>query len=116
PMRRHSTMSEPIPTISMCWRPLKTPRRKPPHPGPLSPRGARGTIEPSPPRGQGVRPIILLILANRDRRCKIRSFTPLLCPRRERMPTVVDLLADLTDAQQEAVTHFEGPLLILAGA
>src|SRR6266516_1534579 len=27
-----------------------------------------------------------------------------------------DLLADLTDAQQEAVTHFEGPLLILAGA
>ncbi|MFL5341243.1 MAG: ATP-dependent helicase [Gemmataceae bacterium] len=27
-----------------------------------------------------------------------------------------DLLADLTPAQQEAVTHFEGPLLILAGA
>src|SRR5436853_3707856 len=27
-----------------------------------------------------------------------------------------DLLADLTDAQREAVTHFEGPLLILAGA
>src|SRR5436190_21198229 len=26
------------------------------------------------------------------------------------------LLADLTDAQREAVTHFEGPLLILAGA
>ncbi|MFO0809598.1 MAG: UvrD-helicase domain-containing protein [Gemmataceae bacterium] len=26
------------------------------------------------------------------------------------------LLDDLTDAQQEAVTHFEGPLLILAGA
>src|SRR3954462_8668115 len=26
------------------------------------------------------------------------------------------LLADLTPAQQEAVTHFEGPLLILAGA
>src|SRR5437870_3035320 len=26
------------------------------------------------------------------------------------------LLADLTSAQQEAVTHFEGPLLILAGA
>src|SRR5687768_6637758 len=32
------------------------------------------------------------------------------------MPTGVDLLADLTDAQREAVTHFEGPLLILAGA
>jgi DNA helicase-2/ATP-dependent DNA helicase PcrA len=27
-----------------------------------------------------------------------------------------DLLADLTDAQREAVTHFHGPLLILAGA
>src|SRR5436305_4732754 len=27
-----------------------------------------------------------------------------------------DLLADLTDAQREAVTHFDGPLLILAGA
>src|SRR5437660_6380011 len=27
-----------------------------------------------------------------------------------------DLLAALTPAQQEAVTHFEGPLLILAGA
>src|ERR671931_333901 len=27
-----------------------------------------------------------------------------------------DLLADLTDAQREAVTHGEGPLLILAGA
>jgi DNA helicase-2/ATP-dependent DNA helicase PcrA len=30
-------------------------------------------------------------------------------------PTV-DLLADLTPAQREAVTHFEGPLLVLAGA
>jgi DNA helicase II / ATP-dependent DNA helicase PcrA len=28
----------------------------------------------------------------------------------------VDLLADLTDPQREAVTHLEGPLLILAGA
>src|SRR5881397_653321 len=27
-----------------------------------------------------------------------------------------DLMADLTDAQRAAVTHFEGPLLILAGA
>src|SRR5881296_3695967 len=27
-----------------------------------------------------------------------------------------DLLADLTPAQREAVTHVEGPLLILAGA
>src|SRR5437588_6830358 len=27
-----------------------------------------------------------------------------------------DLLADLTPAQREAVTHLEGPLLILAGA
>ncbi len=27
-----------------------------------------------------------------------------------------DLLADLTDAQREAVTHIEGPLLILAAA
>src|SRR5437868_8044045 len=27
-----------------------------------------------------------------------------------------DLLAGLTPAQQQAVTHFEGPLLILAGA
>src|SRR5947199_6251356 len=27
-----------------------------------------------------------------------------------------DLLADLTEAQREAVTHVEGPLLILAGA
>src|SRR5437667_8256390 len=27
-----------------------------------------------------------------------------------------DLLADLTSAQREAVTHIEGPLLVLAGA
>src|SRR5215470_11073455 len=27
-----------------------------------------------------------------------------------------DLLADLTPAQREAATHFEGPLLIVAGA
>ena len=27
-----------------------------------------------------------------------------------------DLLSDLTEAQREAVTHVEGPLLILAGA
>src|SRR6195256_6301446 len=27
-----------------------------------------------------------------------------------------DLLDDLTDAQRQAATHFEGPLLILAGA
>src|SRR4051795_6661401 len=31
------------------------------------------------------------------------------------METLMDLLADLTPAQQEAVSHFEGPLLILAG-
>jgi DNA helicase-2/ATP-dependent DNA helicase PcrA len=31
-------------------------------------------------------------------------------------PEAHALLADLTPAQQEAVTHFEGPLLILAGA
>src|SRR5438128_840156 len=32
------------------------------------------------------------------------------------MPTDAELLADLTPAQREAVLHFEGPLLILAGA
>src|SRR3954452_17052734 len=37
-------------------------------------------------------------------------------PRSIRIPTMHDLLADLTDAQREAVTHFEGPLLILAAA
>lgn len=31
-------------------------------------------------------------------------------------PGQPDLLSDLTPAQQEAVTHFDGPLLILAGA
>src|SRR5438874_9602422 len=31
------------------------------------------------------------------------------------MPTDADLLADLTPAQRDAVLHFEGPLLILAG-
>src|SRR6516162_7613528 len=36
-------------------------------------------------------------------------------PQKSFMPTV-DLLADLTPAQREAVTHLEGPLLILAGA
>src|SRR5262245_21226199 len=35
-------------------------------------------------------------------------------PRKERPP--MDLLADLTPAQREAVTHVEGPLLVLAGA
>src|SRR5436305_11899660 len=30
--------------------------------------------------------------------------------------TTADLLEDLTPTQQQAVTHFEGPLLILAGA
>ena len=30
--------------------------------------------------------------------------------------SATDLLDDLTPAQREAVTHFEGPLLILAGA
>ena len=28
----------------------------------------------------------------------------------------MDLLADLTPAQREAVTHVDGPLLVLAGA
>ena len=37
-------------------------------------------------------------------------------PRRSRRWPARDLLADLTDAQREAVTHIEGPLLILAGA
>jgi DNA helicase-2/ATP-dependent DNA helicase PcrA len=32
------------------------------------------------------------------------------------MTPMADLLADLTEAQREAVTHMEGPLLILAGA
>src|SRR5947209_14767150 len=32
------------------------------------------------------------------------------------MPERDDFLADLTPAQREAVTHMEGPLLILAGA
>src|SRR5438477_6300575 len=32
------------------------------------------------------------------------------------MPEEQDLLADLTPAQREAVTHMEGPLLILAAA
>src|SRR5216684_2474739 len=32
------------------------------------------------------------------------------------MPSEAELLADLTPAQREAVTHFEGPLLILAAA
>src|SRR5579864_1700342 len=32
------------------------------------------------------------------------------------MSNGADLLTDLTDAQREAVTHYEGPLLILAGA
>ena len=32
------------------------------------------------------------------------------------LPTERELLADLTDDQQAAVTHAEGPLLILAGA
>src|SRR5947209_9090788 len=32
------------------------------------------------------------------------------------MPQEADYLADLTPAQAEAVSHYEGPLLILAGA
>ena len=36
-----------------------------------------------------------------------------LMPRND---SLMDLLADLTAAQREAVTHVEGPLLVLAGA
>src|SRR5439155_7926044 len=44
-------------------------------------------------------------------------FRPATTPeRRPFMSHPSKLLADLTPAQQEAVTHFEGPLLILAGA
>src|SRR5262249_57209519 len=35
---------------------------------------------------------------------------------RPRVDPPMDLLADLTPAQREAVTHIEGPLLVLAGA
>jgi ATP-dependent DNA helicase UvrD/PcrA len=34
----------------------------------------------------------------------------------DNIPQTPDLLADLTEAQREAVTHVEGPLLVLAGA
>jgi DNA helicase-2/ATP-dependent DNA helicase PcrA len=42
--------------------------------------------------------------------------TVFLFPPSEAAMPEQDLLADLTDAQREAVTHLEGPLLILAGA
>src|SRR5262249_10531845 len=53
----------------------------------------------------------LPILAKRPQSCTIRIDSPILHPG----DRAVDLLDDLTAAQQEAVTHFEGPLPILAG-
>src|SRR5947208_7178373 len=45
------------------------------------------------------------------------NFPPITAPeRRPFMSQASRLLADLTPAQREAVTHFEGPLLILAAA
>ncbi len=57
----------------------------------------------------------LLILANRRLYDTIPSSTSYHHPEKPPMAPR-DLLADLTAAQREAVTHFEGPLLILAGA
>src|SRR5207302_9245714 len=61
---------------------------------------------------------MLLILANAGEPCKIRSTRRRRDPPAEnsRMPQRDDFLDDLTAAQREAVTHLEGPLLILAGA
>src|SRR5438445_2517746 len=93
PMRRHSTMSVPMPTISM-----------------------------SP----GLLPAYLthLILAKFASPCTIRNQSPVFPGRFQEKATMPqrtdtddnDLLGDLTPAQREAATHFEGPLLILAGA
>ena len=71
------------------------------------------TISMTPERLRDV--VLLLILAKPAR----GVYNPLRCPsthRRRPRWRRRDLLADLTAAQREAVTHFEGPLLILAGA
>src|SRR5947209_11722572 len=106
PMRRHSTISVPMPRMSMP-----------------APAGPPATLP-------------VLILAERRPRCTIDSRRDLAhaarpgarhnpgkgfpgaTPRPLRRTAFMadadsDLLADLTPAQREAVTHFEGPLLIL---
>src|SRR6516165_1512045 len=88
PIRRHSTISVPMPTISMTGGPHHLANS------------------------------VFLILANRYGGCKILRFSrvtsraggPAMTARDD-----ADLLADLTATQEEAVTHIEGPLLILAG-
>src|SRR5262249_13989349 len=95
-MRRHSTISVPMPMMSITHlRSLTLPVRPlglPAQAGAARVQFGRPCPAPRPesstmPDGHGQRPA-----------------------------TPDDLLADLTPAQQEAVTHFEGPLLILAGA
>src|SRR5262249_50184071 len=100
PIRRHSTMSVPMPTISMGGAPRATFLLI------LANSGGHGTI----PDG--------------SRHCCFCRLRPggdarPQAANRENVPMsegkMPELLADLTPAQSEAVTHFEGPLLILAG-
>src|SRR5260370_35472496 len=88
PMRKHSTMSVPMPTISI-----------------------RSDLP-------ACRESLLQILAKERPGCKIRTDeSNHRGEGGRRMPGAEhDLLADLTPAQREAVMHMAGPLPILAGA
>src|SRR5947209_4188618 len=75
-----------------------------------------GTLDPTPPGP-------LLLFAGRPVHATIAGRAPVLwaCSGdarslEDQRMAERDLLADLTPAQQEAVTHRDGPLLILAGA
>src|SRR5262249_18084170 len=84
PICRHSTMSVPMPTMSMMGLSF------------LACRAAAADL-------------------SKVREALYNPFSWRTFRSPETMP-MPDLLADLTDAQREAVTHMEGPLLILAGA
>src|SRR4051794_19275536 len=89
-MRRHSTISVPMPTISM---------------GPSAPTPRHRLAADLSKMAAGQYNQLSERLLNR-----ISSRGELV------MERGTDLLADLNSTQREAVQHLEGPLLILAGA
>src|SRR5437879_828951 len=77
------------------------PQSTAPHPSPLSPKGRGGSV--------------VRIIAKSPRSCKIGITESALEVRTMPAAPLDQLLASLTEAQRAAVTHIDGPLLVLAG-